>query len=139
MLERTLSIIKPDAMKRDLQDNINKMITANGMKIIVQKNLQMNTEIAAAFYEVHKERPFYSALVEYMSSGPVLIQVLEGENAVVKYRELMGATNPQDAAEGTIRKEYALDIEKNSVHGSDSSENAIDEILFFFAKYELLD
>lgn len=138
MLEKTLSIIKPDAVERNLQDNINKMITSSGLRIVAQKKLHMNKKIAAVFYEVHKERPFYDDLVNYMSSGEVLVQVLEGEDAVKKYRDLMGATNPADAAEGTIRKEYAIDIERNSVHGSDSADNAAIEVKFFFARYELL-
>lgn len=138
MLERTLSIIKPDAVERDLQNDINKIISSSGLKILAKKELLMNKKIASFFYEVHKDRPFFDDLVVYMSSGPVVVQVLEGENAIAKYRDLMGATNPKDAAEGTIRKQYAIDIEKNSAHGSDSSENAINEIKFFFSRYELL-
>lgn len=139
MLEKTLSIIKPDAMKCDLADDINKLITKNGLQIVVKKKLHMSMKMAAKFYEVHKERPFYNDLVVYMSSGLIQAQVLSGGNAVQKYRDLMGATNPKEAAEGTIRQLYALDIEKNSVHGSDSQENALREIQFFFATYESED
>lgn len=137
MKERTLCIIKPDAFSRDLAQDINNMIENAGLKIIAQKTLLINLKMGAKFYEIHKDRPFFNELISYMSSGEALVQVLEGDNAVAEYRNLMGATNPKEAAEGTIRHKYALDIEKNSVHGSDSMENAIKEIQFFFATYEV--
>ena len=135
--ENTLSIIKPDATKRNLTGLINAKFEKAGLRIIAQKRLHMSETMAQRFYEVHKDRPFYNDLVEYMISGPVIIQVLRGENAVLLNRTLMGATNPAEADEGTIRKEFAESIEANSVHGSDSSDNAINEISFFFAKIEL--
>ena len=136
-IENTLSIIKPDATKRNLTGLINAKFEKAGLRIIAQKRLHMSETMAQRFYEVHKDRPFYNDLVEYMISGPVIIQVLRGENAVLLNRILMGATNPAEADEGTIRKEFAESIEANSVHGSDSSDNAINEISFFFAKIEL--
>ena len=136
-IENTLSIIKPDATKRNLTGLINAKFEKAGLRIIAQKRLHMSETMAQRFYEVHKDRPFYNDLVEFMISGPVIIQVLRGENAVLLNRSLMGATNPAEADEGTIRKEFAESIEANSVHGSDSSDNAINEISFFFAKIEL--
>lgn len=137
-LERTFSIIKPDATERNLTGKINTVFEENGLRIVAQKRLRMSRLQAGKFYEVHKERPFYGELVEYMVSGPVVVQVLEGENAVAKNRELMGATNPKDAADGTIRKMFAEGIERNSVHGSDSAENAAIEIKFFFSDCEIV-
>lgn len=132
-LERTFSIIKPDATERNLTGKVNSMIEAAGLRIIGQRRIQMTEEQAKRFYGVHAERPFYGELVEFMTSGPVVVQVLEGENAVAAYREVMGATNPAEAAEGTIRKEVAKSIGENSVHGSDSAENAAIEIAQFFS------
>jgi nucleoside-diphosphate kinase len=137
-LERTLSIIKPDATKRNLTGKINAMLEDNNLSIIAQKRLYLTKEQAMAFYEVHKERPFYNDLVEFMTSGPVVVQVLEGEDAVANHRKVMGATNPSAADEGTIRKTYAESVEANSVHGSDSIENAQKEIGFFFAQIEIV-
>lgn len=137
-LERTFSIIKPDATERNLTGKINAMIEGKGLNIIAQKRMRLSRLQAGKFYEVHKERPFYHELVEYMVSGPVVVQVLEGKNAVAAYRELMGATNPANAAEGTIRKAFAEGIERNSVHGSDSAENAEKEIRFFFSDIEIV-
>ena len=136
-IENTLSIIKPDATKRNLTGLINAKFEKVGLKIIAQKRLQMSETMAQRFYEVHKDRPFYNDLVQFMISGPVIIQVLRGENAVLLNRTVMGATNPTEADEGTIRKEFAESIEANSVHGSDSSDNAKNEISFFFAEIEL--
>ena len=135
--ENTLSIIKPDATKRNLTGLINAKFEKAGLKIIAQKRLILSKEIAEKFYEVHKERPFYKDLVDFMISGPVVVQVLRGENAVNLNRDVMGATNPEDANIGTIRKEFAESIEANSVHGSDSLENANLEVSFFFAGIEL--
>ena len=137
-LEKTLSIIKPDATKRNLTGLINAKFENAGLKIIAQKRMQLTRSIAEKFYEVHKNRPFYNDLVDFMISGPVIVQVLEGNNAVKLNRTIMGATNPEEAEEGTIRKEFAESIEANSVHGSDSYENAQKEISFFFANIELL-
>ena len=136
-VERTLSIIKPDATKRNLTGLINTKFENAGLKIIAQKRLQLTRSMAEKFYEIHKDRPFFNDLVDFMISGPVVAQVLEAENAVKLNRDVMGATNPQDAEEGTIRKEFAESIEANSVHGSDSLENAKKEISFFFADIEL--
>lgn len=136
-IQRTFSIIKPDATKRNLTGKVNSIIEAAGLRIIAQRRIQMTTEQAQRFYAVHSERPFYGELVEFMTSGPVVVQVLEGENAVAKYREVMGATNPADAAPGTIRKEVALSIGENSVHGSDSDENAAIEIVQFFSEADI--
>lgn len=136
--ENTLSIIKPDATRRNLTGAINKTIEENGLRIIAQKRLQLTTEQARKFYEVHKERPFYNDLVSFMTSGPVVVQVLQGENAIAKYREVMGATNPANADAGTIRAEFAENIEANSVHGSDSEENSAREVGFFFSEIELV-
>ena len=135
--ENTLSIIKPDATKRNLTGLINAKLEKAGLKIIAQKRLILSKEIAEKFYEVHKDRPFYKDLVDFMISGPVVVQVLRGENAVKLNRDIMGATNPDEADLGTIRKEFAESIEANSVHGSDSLENANLEISFFFAGIEL--
>ena len=136
-IENTLSIIKPDATKRNLTGLINAKFEKAGLKIIAQKRLHMSELMAQKFYEVHKDRPFYNDLVKFMISGPVIIQVLRGENAILLNRTIMGATNPAEADEGTIRKEFAESIEANSVHGSDSLDNAINEISFFFAETEL--
>ena len=137
-VERTLSIIKPDATRRNITGKVNAMLEAAGLRIVAQKRLRLTAEQAQGFYEVHKERPFYNDLVAFMTSGPVVVQVLEGENAVEKNRALMGATNPAEAAEGTIRKAFAESIEANSVHGSDSPDNAKIEIGFFFAPDEIV-
>jgi nucleoside-diphosphate kinase len=137
-IEHTFSIIKPDATRRNLTGKINALFEENGLRIIAQKRIQMTEAQAKKFYEVHAARPFYGELVAFMISGPVVVQVLEGENAVAKNRELMGATNPANAAEGTIRKLFAESIEANSVHGSDSPENAAVEIAYFFAGSELV-
>ena len=138
-VERTLSIIKPDATKRNLTGLINAKFENAGLKIIAQKRLQLTRSMAEKFYEIHKDRPFFNDLVDFMISGPVVVQVLEGDNAVKLNRDVMGATNPDDAEEGTIRKEFAESIEANSVHGSDSLENAQNEIFFFFANIELVN
>ena len=136
-MQRTFSIIKPDAVKRNLIGHINQMIESSDLKILASKKMYLTKNQAEIFYEVHKERPFFNSLVEYMTSGPVQVQVLEGEDAVAKYRKIMGATNPAEAEEGTIRKLYAESIEANSVHGSDSEVNAKIEISFFFSGSEL--
>jgi nucleoside-diphosphate kinase len=138
MTQRTFSIIKPDATERNLTGAINKKFEEAGFRIVAQKRIRMSEDQAKGFYAVHKERPFYGELVAFMTSGPVVVQVLEADNAVAKNRELMGATNPADAAEGTIRKEFAESIERNSVHGSDSEENAAIEIKFFFKDDEIV-
>lgn len=130
--ERTLSIIKPDATRRKLTDKINARFTARGLKIVAQKPMQLSRTQAEGFYDVHKERPFFGSLVAFMISGPVVVQVLEGDNAVALNREIMGATDPSKAVPGTIRKDFAESIEANSVHGSDSTETAKREIAFFF-------
>tara|TARA_B100000989_G_scaffold276411_1_gene236657 strand:- start:112 stop:525 length:414 start_codon:yes stop_codon:yes gene_type:complete len=137
-MQKTFSIIKPDAVKRNLIGHINQMIESADLKILASKKIYLTKNLAQIFYEVHKERPFFNSLVEYMTSGPVQVQVLEGEDAVLKYRKIMGATNPDEAEEGTIRKQYAESIEANSVHGSDSEENAKIEISFFFSRSELI-
>ena len=137
-VERTFSIIKPDATRRNLTGAINQKLEAAGLKIVGQKRLQLTEAQAKAFYAVHAARPFYGELVAFMISGPVVVQVLEGENAVAKNREIMGATNPANAEPGTIRKEFAESIEANSVHGSDSLENAKNEIAFFFSESEIV-
>ena len=137
-IENTLSIIKPDATRRNLTGLVNAKFEKAGLKIIAQKRLHLSETIVQKFYEVHKDRPFYNDLVKFMISGPVIVQVLRGESAVMMNRTVMGATNPSEANEGTIRKEFAESIEANSVHGSDSLENAINEINFFFAEIELL-
>ena len=137
-LERTFSIIKPDATRRNLTGAINERIEKAGLRIVGQRRLRMSREQAEGFYGVHRERPFFRSLVEFMTSGPVVVQVLEGESAVSKYREVMGATDPAKAAAGTIRKDFAESIEANSVHGSDSAENARTEIAFFFKPEEIV-
>ena len=136
--QRTFSIIKPDATRRNLTGAINAKIEAAGLRIVGQKRIHMSKAQAEAFYAVHAERPFYNDLVSFMISGPVVVQVLEGENAVADYRQVMGATNPADADDGTIRKEFAESIEANSVHGSDSDENAVIEIGHFFSEDEII-
>ncbi len=136
-IQRTFSIIKPDATRRNLTGQINARLEAAGLRIVAQKRKQLSVTEAKAFYAVHAERPFYNDLVAFMTSGPVVLQVLEGEAAVQKNRDVMGATNPADAADGTIRKEFAESIEANSVHGSDSPENAAIEIAYFFAGCEI--
>lgn len=137
-VERTLSILKPDATRRNLTGSINATIEAAGLRIIAQKRIQLTREQAETFYGVHRERAFFNDLVDFMISGPVVVQVLEGENAVAKYRDVMGATNPANAEPGTIRKEFAESIEANSVHGSDSLENAAIEVSFFFNGLEIV-
>jgi nucleoside-diphosphate kinase len=136
--ERTLSILKPDATRRNLTGAINAKFESAGLRIVAQKRVKLSKQQAEKFYEVHKERPFYGELVDFMISEPVVVQVLEGENAVAKNREVMGATNPANADPGTIRKEYALSTGENSVHGSDSLENAKNEIAFFFKDDEIV-
>ena len=137
-IQQTLSIIKPDATKRNLIGKILSKLESSGLKIIAQKKIQLTEYQAKEFYKVHEERPFYNDLVKFMISGPVVVQVLEGDEAVAKNREVMGATNPEDAKDGTIRKEFAESLEANSVHGSDSTENAKIEISFFFSKIEIV-
>ena len=137
-IERTLSIIKPDATRRNLTGEVNAVLEAAGLRIIAQKRLHLTTAQAEAFYGVHAARPFFRDLVTFMTSGPVVAQVLEGDNAVARHRDIMGATNPAQAAEGTIRKLFAESIEANSVHGSDSAENAAVEIAYFFAGTEIV-
>jgi len=136
--ERTLSIIKPDATARNLTGRINAKFEDAGLRIVAQKRIHLTPAQAGRFYEVHKDRPFYGELVEFMASGPVVVQVLEGENAIARNREVMGATNPANAADGTIRKEFALSMGENSVHGSDAPETAAVEIAFFFSGLELV-
>ena len=136
--ERTLSIIKPDATRRNLTGKINARFEEKGLRIVAQKRIKMSRQQAEGFYGVHKERPFFNDLCTFMTSGPVVVQVLEGDNAVAKNREIMGATNPANAAAGTIRKDFAESIEANSVHGSDSPENARTEIAFFFQPNEIV-
>ena len=135
---RTFSIIKPDATRRNLTGAITKKLEDAGLRVVASRRIHMTRDQAEGFYAVHRERPFFGSLVEFMTSGPVVVQVLEGENAVLRNREVMGATNPADAAEGTIRKEFAESIEANSVHGSDSDENAKIEIDFFFKPEEIV-
>ena len=137
-MSRTFSIIKPDATKRNLTGSINQIIENNNLRIIAQKRIKLNISEAQGFYSVHSDKPFFNDLIEYMTSEPVVVQVLEGDNAVTKYREVMGSTNPDNAAEGTIRKQFALNIQENSVHGSDSDENAKIEIDYFFEAEEIV-
>ncbi len=137
-IERTFSIIKPDATRRNLTGKINAMLEDGGLRIVAQKRLTLTRAQAEGFYAVHKERPFFNDLCTFMTSGPVVVQVLEGENAIAKNREIMGATDPAKAAEGTIRKTFAESIEANSAHGSDSAENAAIEIAYFFAAIEIV-
>lgn len=136
--QRTLSILKPDATERNLTGKINACFEEAGLRIVAQKRVRLSRLQAQAFYAVHKERPFYGELVEYMVSAPVVVQVLEGDNAVARNREIMGATNPKDAAPGTIRKQFGESIERNTVHGSDSVENAANEVRFFFSDTEIV-
>jgi len=138
MTERTFSIIKPDATRRNLTGKVNAVIEDAGLRIVAQKRIRMSRAQAEKFYEVHKERPFFGELVEFMTSAPVVVQVLEGDNAVGRYREVMGATNPAQAADGTIRKLYAESVGENSVHGSDSLDNAKIEIAQFFTDAEIV-
>ena len=138
-IQHTFSIIKPDATKRNLTGKINACLEEAGLSIIAQKRIFLTKKNAEDFYAVHKHRPFFNDLVKFMTSGPVVVQILKGENAVLKNREIMGATNPQEAAEGTIRKKFAQSIEANSVHGSDSVENAEIEIAYFFSKSEIVE
>jgi nucleoside-diphosphate kinase len=137
-LERTFSIIKPDATRRNITGKIIAKIEEAGLRVVASKRIHMTRSQAEGFYAVHKERPFYGELVEQMIAAPVVVQVLEGENAIIKYREVMGATNPEKAAPGTIRKEYAVDMGQNSVHGSDAPETAAQEIKFFFTDAEIV-
>jgi len=137
-IERTFSIIKPDATKRNLTGKIIDKLESAGLRVVAQRRIRMTRKQAEGFYAVHKDRPFFGELVEFMSSGPVVVQVLEGEDAVAKNREVMGATNPKDAAPGTIRKEFALSLGENSVHGSDAPETAKEEIAFFFKDDEIV-
>ncbi|MCQ2965533.1 MAG: nucleoside-diphosphate kinase [Alphaproteobacteria bacterium] len=137
-IQRTFSIIKPDATRRNLTGKINAMIEAAGLRIVAQRRVRLTTEQAKAFYDVHAGKPFYDELVAFMTSEPVVVQVLEGEEAVTHYREVMGATNPEKAAEGTIRKTFAVSMGENSVHGSDSVENAAREISFFFSACDIV-
>ena len=137
-LERTFSIIKPDATRRNITGKIIALIEGAGLRVVASKRIRVTRQQAEGFYAVHKERPFYGELVEQMIGGPVVVQVLEGENAIIKYREVMGATNPEKAAPGTIRKEHALNMGENSVHGSDAPETAKTEIKFFFTDAEIV-
>lgn len=137
-LERTFSIIKPDATRRNITGKIIDRLESAGLRVIAQKRIRMTREQAEGFYAVHKDRPFFNDLVEFMTSGPVVVQVLEGENAIAKNREVMGATNPAEAAPGTIRADFAENIEANSVHGSDAPETAAQEIRFFFTEEEIV-
>jgi len=138
MAERTFSIIKPDATRRNLTGKVNAVIEDAGLRIVAQRRIHMTRAQAEKFYEIHKERPFFGELVDFMISEPVVVQVLEGEGAVARYREIMGATNPANAAEGTIRKLYAVSVGENSVHGSDSAENAALEIVQFFTDADIV-
>ena len=137
-MKRTFSIIKPDATKRNLSGSINKIIEDSGLRIIAQKRIKLSKNQAEEFYGVHKDKSFFNDLVEYMTSEPVIVQILEADNAVSKYRDIMGATNPAEAIDGTIRKSFAVNIQENSVHGSDSEDNALIEINFFFKNEEIV-
>ena len=137
-MERTFSIIKPDATKRNISGRINQIIEESGLRIIAQKRIKLSHEQAIKFYFIHNKKPFFNDLINYMTSGPVVVQVLEANNAVDKYREIMGATNPEKAKNGTIRKILALNVQENSVHGSDSIKNAKNEINFFFTENEIV-
>ena len=137
-MEKTFSIIKPDATKRNITGSINKIIEENGLKIVAQKRIKLSIYQAKDFYQIHSEKSFFNDLIEYMTSEPVVVQVLSGNNAIEIYRNIMGATNPDNAKEGTIRKTHALNVQENSVHGSDSKENAEKEIAFFFKKEEIV-
>ncbi len=136
-MTKTFSIIKPDATKRNISGSINKVIEESGLKIVAQKMIKLSLTQAEQFYSIHKEKPFFNELIQYMTSEPVIVQVLSGEDSVEKYRSIMGSTNPSEAEEGTIRKLFALNIQENSVHGSDSEENAKKEIDFFFKNDEI--
>ena len=136
--EKTLSIIKPDAVKRDLTGKIIAMFEEKGLRVVAQKKIWLSKEQAGSFYDIHRDRPFFGELCEFMSSGPIVAQVLQGENSIELNREIMGATNPEQAEEGTIRKEFALSMTENSAHGSDSPETAREEISFFFSGLEIL-
>tara|TARA_B100000989_G_scaffold228788_1_gene175746 strand:- start:1986 stop:2402 length:417 start_codon:yes stop_codon:yes gene_type:complete len=136
-MSRTFSIIKPDATKRNITGSINKIIEDNHLVIVAQKRIKLSKDQAEGFYDIHKDKAFFADLIDYMTSGPVIVQVLEGDNAVEKYRKIMGTTNPENADNGTIRKEYALNIQENSVHGSDSDTNAQIEIKYFFNESEI--
>ena len=138
-MERTFSIIKPDATKRNIIGDINELIENSNLKIVAQKKIILSEKQAKDFYSIHKDKPFFNDLIKYMTSGPVVIQVLEADNAVNSYRKIMGATNPDNAEEGTIRKKFALNVQENSVHGSDSNENAKKEIDFFFSEDEIIN
>ena len=138
-VERTLSIIKPDAVGKNIIGKIYSRFETNGLQIVASKMLRLSDDVAGGFYAEHRERPFFPALIEFMTSGPVVVQVLEGEDAIAKNRELMGATNPQEAAEGTIRADFASSIDANAVHGSDSSASAEREIAYFFAASEICE
>ena len=137
-MDQTFSIIKPDATKRNITGSINKVIEESGLRIIAQKRIRLTNDQAENFYSIHKERPFFNDLIEYMTSEPVVVQILSGENCVEKYRTIMGATNPENAEKGTIRKLFALNVQENSVHGSDSEDNAKNEISFFFKAEEIV-
>ena len=137
-MEKTFSIIKPDATKRNITGSINKIIEENGLRIVAQKRIKLSIYQAKDFYQIHSDKPFFNDLIEYMTSEPVVVQVLSGNNAVETYRKIMGATNPENAEEGTIRKTHALNVQENSVHGSDSKENAEKEIAFFFKNEEIV-
>ena len=137
-MEKTFSIIKPDATKRNITGSINKIIEENGLKIVAQKRIKLSIDQAKDFYQIHNEKSFFNDLIEYMTSEPVVVQVLSGNNAIEIYRNIMGATNPDNAKEGTIRKTHALNVQENSVHGSDSKENAEKEIAFFFKNEEIV-
>ena len=137
-MEKTFSIIKPDATKRNITGSINKIIEENGLRIVAQKRIKLSIYQAKGFYQIHNDKPFFNELIEYMTSEPVVVQVLSGNNAVETYRKIMGATNPDNAKEGTIRKTHALNVQENSVHGSDSKENAEKEIAFFFKNEEIV-
>ena len=137
-MDQTFSIIKPDATKRNITGSINKVIEESGLRIIAQKRIRLSNDQAKNFYSIHKERPFFNDLIEYMTSEPVVVQILSGENCVTRYRAIMGATNPENAEEGTIRKLFGLNVQENSVHGSDSEDNAKNEINFFFKAEEIV-
>ena len=137
-MNRTFSIIKPDATKRNITGEINRLIENNNLRIIAQKRIKLSSDKAEDFYSIHKEKPFFNDLIQYMTSEPVIVQVLQGDDAVSKYRNLMGSTNPKDAEVGTIRKEFGINVQENSVHGSDSEENAKKEIEYFFEENEIV-
>ncbi len=137
-IERTLSILKPDATRRDLTGQVNDRFERAGLRIVAQRRLQLNRAQAQAFYAVHRERPFYQSLCEYMTSGPIVVQVLEGEGAIARNREIMGATDPAQAAEGTIRRDFGESVEANTTHGSDAPETAAQEIAFFFGDEDIV-